>query len=297
MASSEYDAFRARMAAQPAPPPPASLDELRQRIDASMGQLSLAEGTSASVVDAGGVRAQLCRRDGGEGDPTVVYFHGGGYRMASALAYRSYGSHLARACRAQVLLVDYRLAPEHAYPAAVHDAVSSYRWVLDGGARASRVVVAGDSAGGGLAAALPMALRAEGLPQPAGVVCLSPWVDLTNTTASFGYNAARDQMFSKTSADQAAELYLAGQDPKDPLVSPLFGDWSGLPPMLIQVGSGEVLLDDAARLAELVEGAGVAVERHVYEEMPHVWQLNYPAFPEAVAAVEEIARFVQRVTS
>lgn len=262
-----------------------------------MGALPLAAGTTARDIDADGVPAILCERDGANDDVVFIYFHGGGYRIASALAYRSYGTHLASACRVRVLLVDYRLAPENKFPAAVDDAVASYRWVLAQGTSANRVVIGGDSAGGGLTAALLLSARDHGLPRPAGGVCLSPWVDLTNTAFTYETRADTDTMFSKSAADQAAGLYLDGHDPTDPLASPVFGDWSGIPPLLIQVGDVEVLLDDAARLADAARQAGVDVEHHVYAEMPHVWQLQYPAFPETVEAVDEIAAFIARVTS
>jgi epsilon-lactone hydrolase len=297
MASSEFHAFQERMASMPAAPPPPSIQALRERIDASMGNLPLADGTTAREVDASGVPAILCEREDGSDDPMLVYFHGGGYRIASALAYRAYGSNLARACRARVLLVDYRLAPEHRFPAAVDDALAAYRWALDSGTAPGGIVVGGDSAGGGLTGALLLAARAHSLPLPAGAVCLSPWADLTNTSGSYESRAGADKLFSKTSATEAAALYLDGSDPTDPLASPVFGDWSGMPPLLIQVGDAEVLLDDAALLARVAREAGVDVEHRVYPEMPHVWQLNFPAFPEAVEAVEEIGRFIHRVTA
>jgi acetyl esterase/lipase len=296
MASKEFHELQERMASAPPPPPPADLNELRARIDANMGNLPLADGTSATEVDANGVHAILCTRDGGDGDPVFVYFHGGGYRLASALAYRAYGSHLAKAAQARVLLVDYRLAPENPFPAAVDDALAAYQWVLDNGTPASRVVIGGDSAGGGLTAALLLAAKDRGMPLPAGGVCLSPWVDMTLTADTYETRAAVDKLFSKASAEEASTIYLVGHDPKDPLVSPVFGAWAGMPPLLIQVGDAEVLLDDAAQLASVAAAAGVDVEHHVYAEMPHVWQLSYPAYPEAVDAVTQIGEFVRRVT-
>jgi monoterpene epsilon-lactone hydrolase len=309
MASDEYRAFQERMAANPPPPPPGSLQELRDRVDANMSQIPLADGASAKDVDANGVRAILCASDAAPADgPVLVYFHGGGYRMGSAIAWRSYGTHLAVAIAGRVLLVDYRLAPEDPFPAAIDDAVAAYRWVIGQGPSGpsereglgvppTRTVVGGDSAGGGIAAALPLRLRDDGLPLPAGMVCLSPWVDHTNSAASYERNTASDKLFSKTSATEATALYLGDQDPTHPHASPVFGAWSGMPPLLIQVGDGEVLLDDAAELASVAAAAGVDVEHHVYADMPHVWQLSYPAFPEAVDAVAQIADFVRRVTA
>jgi len=293
MASREFREHQARLAAQPQTPPPASLAEYRARIDASMGALPLESGVSERPLDLQGVAAIELVRAGGERDPVLLYFHGGGYRIGSARAYRAYGSRLARACRARVALVDYRLAPENPFPAAVEDAVRAYRGLLERGDAPAQIVAAGDSAGGGLCAALGVALARERLPLPAGAICLSPWVDLTNRAASYRSNAASDLLFGLKQAEEAAALYLGGRDPSDPLASPLFADWSGMPPLLIQVGDIEVLLDDARALAERARSAGVAVRISVYSEMPHVWQLAYPAFPEAVRAVEEIAAFVR----
>jgi monoterpene epsilon-lactone hydrolase len=291
MASAEYEAFRATMAARPSPPP-ASLEEQRARIDAAMGALPLAAGVVATEFDADGVPLIECRpADLRAGSPTLVYLHGGGFRLASALAYRAYASHLAAALGARVVLVDYRLAPEHPYPAALDDALGAIGWLVAEGADPKRMVVAGDSAGGGLAASV--ALRTIGHPHaPAAIVCCSPWVDLTVTAASYDTNAATDLLFPRASAEAAAPLYLAGHDPTDPMVSPVFGAWTGAPPMLIQVGDIESLLDDARALHSRASAAGANVTLRVYPEMPHIWQMSYPAFPEAIAAVEEIGVFV-----
>jgi acetyl esterase/lipase len=196
-----------------------------------------------------------------------------------------------------VVSVEYRLAPEHPFPAAVDDALVAYRWLLGDQRPADRVVVGGDSAGGGLAAALALRAGNEGLPLPAGVVCLSPWADLTNTAGSYTRCAESDALFSKLSADEAAGLYLQGADPADPLASPLRGDWRGMPPLFIQASQCEVLADDATGLAGNARRAGVDVELHLYADMPHVWQMHYPIFPEAVQAVDQVGAFVARVTS
>ena len=196
----------------------------------------------------------------------------------------------------RVLNVHYRLAPEHPFPAAVDDAVHTYEWALANGTPAARIVIAGDSAGGGLVAAALIAIRDRGSAMPAGGICLSPWVDLTNTNETYTSRADVDKMFSLTSATEASALYLAGQDPKQPLASPVFADLAGLPPLLILVGDAEVLLDDSRILAERASAAGVANELFVYADMPHVWMLNYPAYPEAAQAFDQMASFVARVT-
>ena len=226
-----------------------------------------------------------------------LYFHGGGYRQGSATSYRSFGSFLAQACSAQVLLVDYRLAPEHPFPSAVDDALRAYRWLIEDRQSSERVIIAGDSAGGGLASALVLRVRAEGMALPSGLVCLSPWTDLTNTGASYIRCAETDSIFSKLAVDEVAALYLNGADPANPFASPLLGDWSGLPPLFIQASGCEVLADDAIGLADKARNAGVDVELHMYPDMPHVWPLNYPRFPEAVQAVDEIKAFVARITA
>ncbi|MCD9625554.1 alpha/beta hydrolase [Rhabdothermincola salaria] len=298
MASDEFHALAERMAAAPPPPPDETVEQQRARIDATMSQLPLADGVEAVETTVGGVAAIECRPgDLAPDAPVVLYVHGGGFRIASALAYRAYTSHLAAVIDARVVSIDYRLAPEHAFPAALDDTVAAYVSLLDEGVPAGRIVVAGDSAGGGLAASLVPAARQRGLALPAGTVCCSPWVDLTVTAASYVQNADVDRLFSAESASLAAGLYLAGHDPTDPLASPVFADWAGAPPMLIQVGDVEVLLDDALRLAATASDAGVDVTLTVAPEMPHIWPMSYPAFPEAVEAVEEIAAFVHRVTS
>lgn len=295
MASEQFHAVQAAMAARPVPPPPADIVEQRARIDDAMRQLPLAEGVVAEPFVRGGVSGIECRpADAGTDIPVVVYLHGGGFRIASAIAYRSYGSHLAAVLGARVLLVDYRLAPEHPFPAAVDDCFAVWESLLADGVDAGRVVIAGDSAGGGLAASLVLLALADGV-LPAGVICCSPWVDLTVTAETYASRADVDRMFSRESAEEAAPAYLGAHDPTDPLASPVFGDWSGAPPLLVLVGDGEVLLDDAHRLSQVARDAGVDVTLSVYPEMPHIWTMSYPAFPEAVDGVNEMASFLRRV--
>ena len=297
MASPEFHAYQARAAAQAQPSAPPSIPELRARIDATLGSVPLEPGVAARRTDAGGVPCIALERAGGGRDPVLLYFHGGGYRIGSAQAWRAYGSRLAAALHARVRVADYRLAPEHPFPAAVEDAVRAYRGLLARGESPGRIVLAGDSAGGGLAAAALLAIANEKAPLPAGAACLSPWTDLTNRGDSYRTRAHLDKLFGHAQAEAAAALYLAGHPAADPLASPLFGDWAGMPPLLIHAGDAEVLLDDASALAGRARAAGVDVHLSVYPEMPHVWHLAYPAFPEAVRAVEEIAAFVRRAVS
>ena len=285
------------MAARPVPPPPADIAEQRSRIDEAMAQMPLAEGTVSEPFVRSGVAGIECRPvELADNAPILLYFHGGGFRIASALAYRSYGSHLAAVLGARVLLVEYRLAPEHKFPKAVDDCFAVWESLLAEGIDTGRIVIVGDSAGGGLAASVTMHALADGV-LPAGVICCSPWVDLTITADTYDTNAESDKLFSRTSAEEAAPAYLGGADPMNPIASPLFGDWDGAPPLLILVGDAEVLLDDSRKLAEVAKAAGVDVTLSVYPEMPHIWTMSYPAFPEAVEGVTEMAEFVARVTA
>jgi len=285
------------MAARPVPPPPADIAEQRSRIDEAMAQMPLAEGTVSEPFVRSGVAGIECRPvELADNAPILLYFHGGGFRIASALAYRSYGSHLAAVLGARVLLVEYRLAPEHKFPKAVDDCFAVWESLLAEGIDTGRIVIAGDSAGGGLAASVTMHALADGV-LPAGVICCSPWVDLTITADTYDTNAESDKLFSRTSAEEAAPAYLGGADPMNPIASPLFGDWDGAPPLLILVGDAEVLLDDSRKLAEVAKAAGVDVTLSIYPEMPHIWTMSYPAFPEAVEGVTEMAEFVARVTA
>ncbi len=297
MASKEFHALQEAMAARPVPPPPADIVEQRSRIDEAMAQLPLAEGTIAEPFVRSGVPGIECHPvDVADNAPIILYFHGGGFRIASALAYRSYGSHLAAVLGARVLLVEYRLAPEHKFPKSVDDCFAVWESLLAEGIDTGRIVIAGDSAGGGLAASVTMHALADGV-LPAGVICCSPWVDLTITADTYDTNAESDKLFSRTSAEEAAPAYLGGADPMNPIASPLFGDWDGAPPLLILVGDAEVLLDDSRKLADVAKSAGVDVTLSVYPEMPHIWTMSYPAFPEAVEGVTEMAEFVARVTA
>ncbi len=297
MASKEFHAMQEAMAARPVPPPPADIAEQRSRIDEAMAQMPLAEGTVAEPFVRSGVPGIECRPvELADDAPIVLYFHGGGFRIASALAYRSYGSHLAAVLGARVLLVEYRLAPENKFPKAVDDCFTVWESLLAEGIDTGRIVIAGDSAGGGLAASVTMHALADGV-LPAGVICCSPWVDLTITADTYDTNAESDKLFSRTSAEEAAPAYLGSADPMNPIASPLFGDWDGAPPLLILVGDAEVLLDDSRKLADVAKAAGVDVTLSIYPEMPHIWTMSYPAFPEAVEGVTEMAEFVARVTA
>jgi acetyl esterase/lipase len=228
-------------------------------------------------------------------DAAVLYLHGGGYAIGSPRSHRHLVAAIARAAGTRALSLDYRLAPEHPFPAAVEDAVAAYRWLLDQRIAPGRIVIGGDSAGGGLTVATLLALRDRGVPLPAGGVCISPWVDLTCSGGSYATKAAADPIVLRQSVADMAQMYVGAGDRKAPLVSPLFADLRGLPPLLVQVGSDEVLLDDALGLGEGAKAAGVDVTVEEWPAMVHVWHWFLGMLDEAETAVDTIGRFVRRV--
>lgn len=254
-------------------------------------------GTIATRVSAGGVPAVQVATPKSRDGYHVFYLHGGGYVSGSPSHYRDFIWRIANATQARVLCISYRVAPEHPFPAAVDDAVSAYRWLLAQGADPQRTAVMGDSAGGGLALALLLRLRDEGVPLPAAAVAMSPWTDLAMAGESYRRFAKADPMLSVVPAQTFARWYLAGGDARQPYASPLYGDHKGLPPTLIQVGSDEILLDDAKTMAERMRAAGCAAELEVWPRMPHVWQVHARLVPEARQAVKRIGDFVLRATA
>ena len=251
-------------------------------------------GTETITINAGGVSADRVITPASRPNRHVLYLHGGAYRLGAPSTYRHFTWRIASAAQARVLVVDYRLAPEHPFPAALEDAVSYYCWLLAEGADPRQIAVIGDSAGGGLALALLLKLRDSGLPLPAAAVVLSPWTDLALTGASLTLNAKLDAMVHAEDIPKFAADYLAGADPRHPYASPLYGDPTGLPPTLIQVGSEELLRDDAVRMAERMQRVHCQAELQIWPRMPHVWHLFAPILPEAREAIAEISKFLQR---
>ena len=225
-------------------------------------------------------------------DQHLIYFHGGGYSMGSLTTHTELMGRLSRTCEAKVLGVDYRLAPEHKFPAALQDGVSSYHWLLNQGVRPENIILAGDSAGGGLVMATLLSLKDSGVALPAGAILMSPWTDLSMTGESIQSRAEQDPMISLSDLTEFTNYYCNGNDTSNPLISPIYGEMSGLPPMLIQVGDYEVLLDDSRRLAEQARAAGVLVQYEVFEQSYHVFQA-VPNLPESKNALASIGKFCQ----
>lgn len=236
-------------------------------------------------------------------DVTLLYLHGGAFVIGSARIYREQAARMSKAAGCAVLTLDYRLAPEHPFPAALDDTVAAWRWLIEQGMPAGRIVVAGDSAGGNLALAAMISLRDAGQELPAAAVLISPWVDLECSGETMLENADPRHLAQRASLLSNAAQYLNGAHPRQPLASPLYADLSDLPPLLIQAGTAETLLSDARRLASRAGAAGVDVRLEEWEGMIHEWHLLAALLPaddpltEAEAAIERIASFVREHTS
>ncbi len=246
---------------------------IRAHFDAMTAALPVADDVVCIADDLGAIPALRLTTPGVAEDVALLYLHGGAYVIGSPEGYRPLAAALGRAAGVTVWAIDYRLAPEHPCPAAIEDALAAYRALLARGFPASRILLAGDSAGGGLAVAMMVALRASGLPQPAAAFLMSPWVDLTCGAASITAKADEDPSLTGAGLRAMAALYLGGLPPESPQASPVMADLSGLPPLLIHVGSAEILLDDAVALARAAGSAGAAVSLEIWPGMVHVWHL------------------------
>lgn len=244
-------------------------------------------------VNAGGVPAEWLRPPGAGSDRAILYVHGGGYVIGSTASHRHLVAALAAAAGAQALSLDYRLAPEHPFPAAVDDALAGYRFLLDRGFAPGKIAVAGDSAGGGLTVATLLAARGAGLPQPACGFCISPWVDLEGLGDSMTGKADVDPMVQKAGLADMAGAYLGAAPARTPLAAPLWADLAGLAPLLIHVGSAETLLDDATRLAARAAAADVDVRLESWPGMIHVWHFFHPMLTEGREAIAVAGDFIR----
>ena len=273
-----------------------TIEDNRLSYEKLVASLPLDDDISTEKVGAGGVAAEWIVAPEAQDGRVLLYFHGGGYVFGSMRTHRVMLAHISRAAQARVLGLEYRLAPEFPFPAPVEDAVAAYRWLLSNGTNPKKIVLAGDSAGGGLTIAALVALRYLGEPMPAAGVGISPWTDMEATGQSFTTNAEVDPMVSRDGIFSIATTYLAGKDPRAPLASPIHADLTGLPPLLLQVGSIETLLDDTTVLAQRAREAGVEVEVDVWDDMPHVWHHFAPILPEARQAIQRMAEFMRKHT-
>jgi acetyl esterase/lipase len=240
---------------------------------------------------------QLTSPTAGDDTPVLLYLHGGGFIACSPETHRPLVGSLARRLDATAFVPKYRLAPEHRFPAALDDAVRSYRYLLETrGVHPSRLVVIGDSAGGGLALSLLLAVREQGLPMPAAVVTFSPWADLSASGASLDENTDKCAMFAGDTIRRAARFYLGDRDPMDPLLSPVYADLHGFPPMLVHASCDEVLRDDSVRIVQHARDANVPVTFRLWRHVPHVWQFFVAVLPEARESLTDVVTFVRTHT-
>jgi acetyl esterase/lipase len=289
----EIIALRQQIAARPRP---TDIAQRRRDIDARGLAFPLPTDVAVEELSAAGVPAEWTVTQAADRASAVLYLHGGGYVIGSLDSHRHLAAEVGRASGARTLAIDYRMAPEHPFPAAVDDALAAYRFLLDSGIKPDRICIAGDSAGGGLVVAAMLAIRSDGLPQPGCGWCISPWVNLACTGASMQDNASRDPNVQKPGVLEFAGIYLAGADPRSPLASPIHGDLHGLPPLLIQVGGVETLLDDALSLARVAALADVYVDLQIWPEMIHVWHLYHPMLAAGRRAIAAGGAFVRSYT-
>ena len=290
MSDAEIGALRAKLASRP------RSDDYRQRrkdIDARGLAYGLAADVGVEPVTANGIRAEWTTTPKDARDAALLYLHGGGYVIGSLDSHRHLAAEAGRAAGIAALALDYRLAPEHPFPAAVDDALAGFRFLLGRGISPGRVAIAGDSAGGGLVVAAMLAIREAGLPQPGCGWCISPWVDMEAIGETMTSKAATDPTVQRAGLLDMAKMYLSGADPRSPLAAPIYGNLSGLAPVMIQVGACETLLDDALRLAKIGGAADVRVDLQIWPEMIHVWHLFHPELKAGRQAIEAGGAYVR----
>ncbi|MEQ9109615.1 MAG: alpha/beta hydrolase [Rhodospirillaceae bacterium] len=274
--------------------PSDTAEDMRALIDGFFSRFEMPSDATVEDVDAGGVPARWVTVAGADEDRVVLLLHGGGFSAGSLTSHQRLAADLSLACGARVLMADYRLAPEHPFPEGLNDCVTVYRWLLKEGFKPGRIVIAGDSAGGGLAISTALRLKDRGIDQPAALVTLSPWVNLSCDGETYESKAKDDPIATQESLLRAAKDYLDGQDPRDTMISPIYADLRGLPPLLIQVGSREVLLDDSRKLAVRARADDVTVTLEEWPGMFHVWHMMADWVTDGRRAIGGIGTFVRR---
>jgi monoterpene epsilon-lactone hydrolase len=276
--------------------PDLGIEDFRRIFEDFLGGLEIPADATFADVDAGGVPSIWADAPGASSDKVILHFHSGGLVMGSAKGYRSFGANLSAASGARVLLVDFRLAPEHAMPAQLDDALVAYRWVLGQGIAPSSVIICGDSGGGGLGLATLLALRDRGEPLPAAGIAMSPLADWTMSGESMVYNAANDPLVPGPGMLSMLAPMVLGEngDAKNPYNSPVFGEYSGIPPLLVMAGSIEALRDDGYRIVQAAQAAGVDATWLEGEDMVHIWPIVADRLPEARATLEEMGAFARK---
>lgn len=291
MISREARAELDRLFAQRKPDRP--LEQRRREWEAEARLAVLPREARFSPETAGGVKCEWMEMPRVARDRVFLFFHGGGYNAGSPRTHRVLAANLSRATHMRLLLPDYRLAPEHPFPAGVKDALLVYQWLLNQGFSEQDILVGGDSAGGGLALSMLLALRAAGARMPKGAILLAPWTDLTVSSGSYEKLRKLDPIITRERLREAGLLYAGSRDPADPLLSPLFADLAGLPPLLVHVGGDEAMLDDSRKFAAKAKAAGVPTTFKIFEGMWHVFHHAGLEIPEARQAIDEIGGFVR----
>lgn len=295
MTTAQLDSLVTLLRSRPAPTDK-DVAQARARFE-KMGEfLGGAPGAKCEKVDAGGVPAEWVMAPGCDPGRAVLYLHGGGYAIGSINTHRRLAYDISAASGARVLVIDYRLAPEHPFPAAIDDAAQAWRWLLGQGLSTNRMAIAGDSAGGGLTIATLVNLRDQKLGLPGCAVAISPWVDLEGMGTSMTARAAQDPMVQKDGLLWMAGMYLGGKDVRTPLAAPLHAELAGLPPVLVQVGTAETLFDDSTRIAERLHAAGVDVRLSAWPNMLHVFPLFAPILSEGRDGCLEAGAFIRNRT-
>ena len=270
-----------------------TVEEYREGFERLSAKVGVGTNTRIEEVEANGVPGEMVIADGASDETAMLYLHGGGYVIGSPRTHRELARRLSVETGGSILVIDYRLAPENPFPAAVEDSVSAYNWLLGRGLEPSALSIAGDSAGGGLAVGTLVSLKDQGIPLPSCGVILSPWVDMEVIGESMTTRSHLDPMVQRDGLITMALTYLNGADLRNPLAAPIYADLSGLPPLLIQVGTRETLYDDAIRLACHAVKAGLKVTFEPWDEMIHVWHLFAPLLDEGQEAIERIGGFVR----
>ncbi len=273
-----------------------TIEDLRRIFEEWLGQLAIPGDTKFTDVTCNGVRSIWADAPSADPDRVIVHFHSGGYVVGSAKGYRSFGGHLSGATGCRVLLAGYRLAPDHPSPAGVDDGIAVYKWLLSGGYSPEKIVLCGDSGGGGLVLAALQKLRDQGVALPAAGIAISPLTDFARTGESYQSNIPHDPLVTTDFLGALGTLYCGDRDPRDPELSPLYGDWSGLPPLLILAGEIEMMRDDGKLAAQAAQRAGVDATYFEGEGMAHIWTLYADRLPEAREGLALIAQFVNRHT-
>lgn len=294
MASVEYEAFYQKMIsqAQKGVDPNQTIQETREGFEKMLSIFPSDVDVTFEPFDIKHIKATRCSTSTAEQGGVILFFHAGGYTVGSNYSHRDLMGKLSKASYLPVIGIDYRLAPEHPYPAALEDAVTAYQHLLQTGYQPSEIILVGCSAGGGLILSLMLSLKDSKLPLPSRAVCICPWVDLAMTGNSIQANNGRD-ILSRARLESSAALYCNGNDAKDPYISPLYADLSGLPPLFIQVGERELLLDEIKNLAIKAKEQGVNVDIEIWPDMCHTWHLFAREIPEGLQAIAQAAAWIR----